>query len=148
MFETKSQIKHIHIFLKDDQKDLAKIFTDFMSNLDDSIVEPEIVEEEKTEQVEKDDIKSRRKSIEKFNFGDHFERFERRSTRLSSKALSVTEEERRSATNGKDVEINEEEEEECKEEKYKHIDWFHNLTDELNYPIEDLFIVIKFLFIS
>ncbi len=147
MFETKSQIKQIQTFLKDDQKDLAKIFTEYMSNLEESIVEPEIVEEEKTEQVEKEDIKSRRKSIEKFNFGDHFERFERRSARLSSKALSVTEEERRSITIGKDVEINEQEEEECKEEKYKHIDWFHNLTDELSYPIEDLFIVIKFLFL-
>ena len=85
MFETKSQIKHIHTFLKEDQKDLAKIFTVFMTNLDESIVESEIVEEEKIEQVEKEDIKSRRKSMEKFNFGDHFERFERRSTRLSRK---------------------------------------------------------------
>jgi len=132
--------------LKEDQKDLATIFTDFMANLDESIVEAEVVVEETNDQVDKEETKSKRKSSEKYAFGEHFERYERRSTRLSSKALSVTEEERKSVKNDQDFEVNEDDEDECKEEKYKHIDWFHNLTDEINYSIDDLFTVTKFCF--
>ena len=119
-----------------DQKELAKTISDFMSNFDEVEIVPENPTEKKDEQESE---KHLRKSVDKYAFGEHFEQFERRSTRLSSKALSVNQDDKKTHQNEHKIEVADEEE--LKEERDKHLEWFYNLKDELNYSIEDLFLV-------
>ena len=140
----------MHAYLNVDQKDLAKIIQQKQidSNLNETVVEPEIVtlsedSSKKEETNEKNESKAARKSADK-GYAEYFERFERRSTRLSSKALSVNEDDRKSVKNTSKCEkYNEEADDEdaSKEESEKHLAWFYNLNDEINYSIDDLFLV-------